>query len=120
VSYCVTRGGSQAELDDITADPSGALCAMPATHFASTDAAWSRVSERLAPLAAAATAACSASSSISEAQLDDIQQCAAAVESILKRSVVLGPAAFTCSVPELLFRTVRLTGIASPAAAYTL
>jgi hypothetical protein len=86
---------------------------MPEAHLTTNEAAWRRVSERLAPLAAAATAACTANSSISDAQLEDILQCAAAVESIIRRSFVLGPAAFTWSVPQLLFEIV--TGTASSA-----
>jgi hypothetical protein len=44
---------------------------------------------------------------MSDAQLEDILQYAAAVESIIRRSFVLGPAAFTWSVPQLLFEIVR-------------
>jgi hypothetical protein len=92
-----------AELNGITADPRATLCSMSATHPASNEAAWRRVSDRLAPLAAAATAAGSASSSISTAQLEDIMQCTTDVEGTLRRRVGLEPAVFTCSVPQLLF-----------------
>jgi hypothetical protein len=85
---------------------------MSTTRADAVAEAWRKVAEKLAPLAANAAAAAAAEHanpeqpSLIEELSEPLMDSAAAVEVILSRTTGLVPAAFSESVPHLLFKAV--------------
>jgi hypothetical protein len=83
---------------------------MSAARRGAASTAWRRLDEMLAPLAAAAAAAAAAPedarAGLVEALLIPINQCAAAVEGVLRHSSAFVPAELSGSVLQLLYQAV--------------